>query len=103
MKRFKSTLNDHVFMPFADYLDQEMRHFGDGVNQLISAKQRFENAYNKEVVLRRRYFNEIQELKGNIRVFCRIRPLLPDEMEAEYTMKVRSLDRYQVHIEKVAK
>lgn len=29
-----------------------------------------------------RLFNLIQELKGNIRVFCRVRPLLKDEKEA---------------------
>ncbi|GAB5360489.1 hypothetical protein AAMO2058_000632500 [Amorphochlora amoebiformis] len=32
--------------------------------------------YKKEVKLRRKYFNELQELKGNIRVYCRVRPLI---------------------------
>lgn len=27
----------------------------------------------------RKYYNEIQELKGNIRVYCRVRPLSSDE------------------------
>ncbi|GBG63848.1 hypothetical protein CBR_g39632 [Chara braunii] len=31
--------------------------------------------------LRRKLHNTIQELKGNIRVFCRVRPMLPDEEE----------------------
>jgi kinesin family member C1 len=35
-----------------------------------------------EESLRRKLHNEIQELKGNIRVFCRVRPVLPDEGEA---------------------
>ncbi|GLJ39426.1 hypothetical protein SUGI_0805230 [Cryptomeria japonica] len=30
-------------------------------------------------VLRRKLHNTIQELKGNIRVFCRVRPILPDD------------------------
>ena len=30
---------------------------------------------------RRKLHNTIQELKGNIRVFCRIRPLLPSDGE----------------------
>nr|XP_011470975.1 PREDICTED: kinesin-1 isoform X2 [Fragaria vesca subsp. vesca] len=29
--------------------------------------------------LRKKLHNDIQELKGNIRVFCRVRPLLPDD------------------------
>ena len=37
-------------------------------------------AYETE---RRKLHNTIQELKGNIRVFCRIRPLLGEEKETE--------------------
>ncbi|NXK21705.1 CTK2 protein, partial [Arenaria interpres] len=32
---------------------------------------------------RRRLHNLIQELKGNIRVFCRVRPVLPEEQERQ--------------------
>ncbi|NXX17034.1 KIFC1 protein, partial [Podargus strigoides] len=32
---------------------------------------------------RRRLHNVIQELKGNIRVFCRVRPVLPKEEERQ--------------------
>ncbi|NWZ29775.1 KIFC1 protein, partial [Asarcornis scutulata] len=32
---------------------------------------------------RRRLHNQLQELKGNIRVFCRVRPLLAAEQEAQ--------------------
>ncbi|XP_058713400.1 kinesin-like protein KIFC1 isoform X2 [Poecile atricapillus] len=32
---------------------------------------------------RRRLHNDIQELKGNIRVFCRVRPLLPEERDRQ--------------------
>ncbi|NXO95181.1 KIFC1 protein, partial [Certhia brachydactyla] len=35
---------------------------------------------------RRRLHNDIQELKGNIRVFCRVRPLLPEERERQRGM-----------------
>lgn len=33
----------------------------------------------KEETLRRKLHNQVQELKGNIRVFCRVRPALPSE------------------------
>ncbi|NXA01139.1 CTK2 protein, partial [Nesospiza acunhae] len=35
---------------------------------------------------RRRLHNDIQELRGNIRVFCRVRPLLPEERERQRGM-----------------
>merc|ERR1719411_546801 len=37
--------------------------------------------YKRELSLRRKYFNIVQELRGNIRVFCRVRPLLPPEIK----------------------
>jgi kinesin family protein C2/C3 len=36
-------------------------------------------AYTKECKLRRKYFNQIQELRGNIRVYCRVRPSSHDD------------------------
>jgi kinesin family protein C1 len=33
-------------------------------------------------MLRRGLHNKLQELKGNIRVLCRIRPLMPHEAKA---------------------
>lgn len=41
--------------------------------------------YKKEMQLRKLYYNQIQELRGNIRVYCRVRPLLPFEVSAGHT------------------
>ena len=35
--------------------------------------------YNKEIQLRKKLHNELVELKGNIRVFCRVRPLIMED------------------------
>ena len=37
-------------------------------------------AYQKEFRLRKKIFNQLQELRGNIRVFVRVRPLLKNEV-----------------------
>ena len=44
-------------------------------NSKIEVYQEKQTAYETE---RRKLHNNILELKGNIRVFCRVRPLLPD-------------------------
>ncbi|XP_010533671.1 PREDICTED: kinesin-like protein KIN-14G isoform X2 [Tarenaya hassleriana] len=46
-------------------------------------------AKNYHVVLEenRRLYNEVQELKGNIRVYCRIRPFLPGQNKRQTTIE----------------
>ena len=39
--------------------------------------------YRKEMVQRKAMYNHLMELKGNIRVFCRVRPLLAAEVATE--------------------
>lgn len=41
--------------------------------------------YNNECLERRRLYNELIELRGNIRVFCRCRPLNSDEISKGYS------------------
>eukprot|EP01062_Namystynia_karyoxenos_P074324 TRINITY_DN7120_c0_g1_i1.p1 TRINITY_DN7120_c0_g1~~TRINITY_DN7120_c0_g1_i1.p1 ORF type:complete len:862 (+),score=281.44 TRINITY_DN7120_c0_g1_i1:95-2680(+) len=41
-------------------------------------KQLQEN-YMREMRLRKKYYNDLQELRGNIRVYCRVRPMLEKE------------------------
>merc|ERR1712176_1709443 len=45
--------------------------------------------YKRELSQRRKYFNLVQDLRGNIRVFCRFRPLLPFELKKNYTECVK--------------
>lgn len=44
-------------------------------DELVAERDTFHRRWAKEFKSRRKLFNTIQELRGNIRVFCRVRPL----------------------------
>lgn len=51
------------------------------MNEAIVKSEAIEERLRKEEGLRRRLHNQVQELKGNIRVFCRVRPTLTEDEE----------------------
>jgi kinesin family protein C2/C3 len=50
-----------------------------GLGNLSEAIDEITKKYHKEVRERRKLFNELQEMKGNIRVYVRVRPVLPSD------------------------
>ncbi|KAK4417012.1 Kinesin-like protein KIN-14R [Sesamum alatum] len=52
------------------------------VQALVEQCEDLKVKYNEEQVKRRKLFNQVQEAKGNIRVFCRCRPLSKTELVA---------------------
>ncbi|XP_074304037.1 kinesin-like protein KIN-14J [Silene latifolia] len=61
----------------------EFQHLGAKLKELVDA------AENYHVVLgeNRKLYNEVQDLKGNIRVYCRIRPFLRGQNEKQTTIE----------------
>ncbi|XP_057470212.1 kinesin-like protein KIN-14E [Actinidia eriantha] len=55
-----------------------------------------ESLYKEEQVLRKRYFNTIEDMKGKIRVFCRLRPLSDKEIAEKERHALASLDEFTV-------
>merc|ERR1712130_326848 len=77
-------------------LEQVSKFFGDFSPMLAKVFDFNQNLvddlltkYKRELSLRRKYFNMVQDLRGNIRVFCRFRPLLPFELKKGYTECVK--------------
>ncbi|KAE9607044.1 putative minus-end-directed kinesin ATPase [Lupinus albus] len=52
------------------------------VQELVKQCEDLKVKYNEEMTQRKKLFNEVQEAKGNIRVFCRCRPLNKVEISA---------------------
>ncbi|XP_050227524.1 kinesin-like protein KIN-14E [Mercurialis annua] len=52
--------------------------------------------YKEEQVLRKRYFNTIEDMKGKIRVFCRLRPLSEKEIAEKESSIVTRTDEFTV-------
>lgn len=48
--------------------------------------------YRKEMQLRKKYHNELVELRGNIRVFCRVRPPIKEDGHGASANNVVSFD-----------
>lgn len=50
-----------------------------------------EKLYKEEQVNRKKYFNQMEDMKGKIRVFCRVRPILPFETDkgANFALNVQ--------------
>jgi kinesin family protein C1 len=59
----------------SDSFTRLTQQLNDALAETNLAKEKLQ----KEENLRRKLHNQVQELKGNIRVFCRVRPLLPAE------------------------
>ncbi|KAL9433263.1 hypothetical protein AB3S75_028149 [Citrus x aurantiifolia] len=95
----------HSFMDLQHGALRELRFSSDSIKQEISKAQKSHAddlyclgvrlkalagaAENYHAVLaeNRRLFNEVQDLKGNIRVYCRIRPFLPGQTKKQTTIE----------------
>ena len=61
-----------LFGQVADQIGRRIASFAGSYGTIVAN-------YRKEQTERKRLFNLVQELRGNIRVFCRVRPLLGEE------------------------
>ncbi|KAF8369925.1 hypothetical protein HHK36_032044 [Tetracentron sinense] len=62
---------------------KEFNHLGAKLKELADAAEN----YHMVLVENRRLYNEVQDLKGNIRVYCRIRPFLSGQNGKQTTIE----------------
>ncbi|CAL1409991.1 unnamed protein product [Linum trigynum] len=83
---------------------REMKEDIDRKNEQTAAVLKMQGAqlaemealYKEEQVLRKRYFNMIEDMKGKIRVYCRLRPLNEKEIAERERQIVSSTDEFTV-------
>jgi hypothetical protein len=80
--------------------DQKMQTAAE-LEKTQAEVQSAEHKYAKELVERRKLMNEVQDMRGNIRVFVRVRPLLNKEVLAQETTVVNcaSEERLEIAVE----
>lgn len=73
--------------------DGKIIELNEAISKYEKLKVELEDQLREDETIRRRLHNEVQELKGNIRVFCRIRPPLENESkDLSHLTFDRSLD-----------
>ncbi|KAL0477581.1 kinesin [Acrasis kona] len=91
-KDLKSEVQNHLSL-----LQADMKQLKDnGVGKLASAVIDITQKYNKEAKERRKLFNELQDLKGNIRVYVRVRPILPSDGSTQGSCIETGIDEIRV-------
>ncbi|XP_018438932.1 kinesin-like protein KIN-14E isoform X2 [Raphanus sativus] len=83
---------------------REMKEDIDRKNEQTAAILKMQGAqlaeleilYKEEQVLRKKYYNTIEDMKGKIRVYCRIRPLNEKENSEEEKQMLTSVDEFTV-------
>ncbi|XP_056236858.1 kinesin-like protein KIFC3 isoform X1 [Seriola aureovittata] len=62
------------------------------ISEMSEANKDLLEKYRKEVALRRKYHEQLVELKGNIRVLCRVKPVLKEDQHEEGQSEVVTAD-----------
>ncbi|CAJ1941975.1 unnamed protein product [Sphenostylis stenocarpa] len=83
---------------------REMKEDIDRKNEQTAAILKMQGAqlaemeilYKEEQVLRKRYFNVIEDMKGKIRVYCRLRPLNEKEIAEKERKVLTAVDEFTV-------
>ncbi|CAK7349727.1 unnamed protein product [Dovyalis caffra] len=82
LRSSSKSIKHEIFEVQRSYLE-EFNGLGAKLKALIDSTR----SYHIVLAENRRMFNELQELKGNIRVYCRIRPFLPGQAAKQTTVE----------------
>ncbi|XP_034152417.1 kinesin-like protein KIN-14E [Esox lucius] len=70
----------------------------DQMKQLREENRQLVENYTSERIMRKKYYNMVNDMKGKIRVYCRIRPMCWAETAQGGAIIVERLDQYSVSV-----
>jgi len=79
-------------------LGSKLSESDDKVKALTAEKNEVAELYKKEALMRKRLHNEVEDLKGKIRVYCRCRPMKKNELDMNAKTCVSFPDQYTVSV-----
>ncbi|XP_022100934.1 kinesin-like protein KIFC3 [Acanthaster planci] len=71
---------------------QAKEEIGKALADITEHNRELVQKYHREMALRKKYHNEIIDLKGSIRVFCRVRPIIKEDGAGALAKNAVSLD-----------
>ncbi|EDQ93076.1 uncharacterized protein MONBRDRAFT_13526 [Monosiga brevicollis MX1] len=77
---------------------QELEVLKVEAHQLRTDNASLQEQVNEERKLRKQYYNKIEDMKGKIRVYCRVRPLSGSEKARDCVSVVHSPDEFTMEI-----
>ncbi|XP_072024813.1 kinesin-like protein KIFC3 [Amphiura filiformis] len=73
-------------------IQQTKDEIGEALAGVTEHNRELTERYHREMTLRKKYHNELIDLKGNIRVFCRVRPIIKEDGTGILAKSVISFD-----------
>ena len=83
LKKMKVDTSDILNKQVPLLISKVSNHMNVRLTKQLKAFQGLADKYKREYHERKKLFNLVQELRGNIRVFCRIRPMNQNEKQKE--------------------
>ncbi|KAK4327180.1 hypothetical protein Pmani_002327 [Petrolisthes manimaculis] len=94
-KRLKETLNDLILrQKEVEEVVVQKGVLEERLSRLQEETRVLAEDFNRERVLRKKYYNLVEEMKGKIRVFCRIRPVSESEGKKGGQVVVSAEDQF---------
>ena len=94
----KAQLQQKATAEVAAAMQRAHEEVAETVKAMKGEQGQLEKKYLKEQTLRRKYYNELEDLKGKIRVFCRVRPFSGSERARGCGEAVKCSDEFSIGV-----